>query len=255
MVVNQDDPCAGILFHKNRSRNLPFIDKSGKMQSSDAPRAAPMTRIRKNSQVQNPRTTRLQAYFNRLLNQSYELESEFSKEKEAYAAKELDLSLLKSEKNKLEYELDKEKEARAYKELCMSRLDSEKKELKSQLGKERTAHHLTRNDLSRSKSHTASAYKERDKIKKSHDLLRTEKNELQNEVEMLEDEISTMQDEKDAILKKMAEQGSELEEAYTHMKYAMLRVKVRDNLGANICTHNTNEFPFRLRTSSLLHPR
>jgi chromosome segregation ATPase len=183
MVVNQDDPCAGILFHKNRSHNLPFIDKPGKMYSSDAPRAAPTTRIRKNSQVQNPRTTRLQAYFNRLLNQSDELESEFSKEKEAYAAKELDLSLLKSEKTKLESELGKEKEARAEKELCMLRLESEKKQLKSQLGKEKTAHQLTRNDLSRCKSHTASAYKERDKIKRSHDLLQSEKNDLQNGVE------------------------------------------------------------------------
>jgi hypothetical protein len=66
------------------------------------------------------------------------------------------------------------------------------------------------------------------------------------EWKMLEGDLETMQDEKDAILAKMAEQGSELEEAYTHMKYAMLRVKVRDNLGANICTHYTNEFPFVL---------
>jgi chromosome segregation ATPase len=255
MVVKQDDPCAGILFHKNRLLNLQSINKSGKMNSSDAPRAAPETRIRKNRQVPNPRTARLQAYFNRLLNQSDELETELSKEKEAYAAKELDLSLLKSEKNKLESELAKEEAAHAETELCRYSLESEKKQLNSQLGKERTAHQVTRNDLSRYKSRTAYLYEERDKVKRSHNLLQTEKNKLQNRVEMLEGEISTMQDEKDAILKKMAEQGSELEEAYTHMKYAMLRVKVRDNLGANICTHNTNEFPFRLRTSSLLHRR
>jgi chromosome segregation ATPase len=214
-----------------------------------------MTRIRKNSQVQNPRTTRLQAYFNRLLNQPYELESEFSKEKEAYASKELDLSLLKSEKTKLESELDKEEAAHAETERCMFSLESQKKQLNSQLGKERTAHQVTRIDLSRYKSHAAYLYEERDKVKRSHNLLQTEKYELQNRVEKLEGEISTMQDEKDAILKKMAEQGSELEEAYTHMKYAILRVKVRDNLGANICTHYTNEFAFHLRTSSLLHRR
>ncbi|KAJ5666014.1 uncharacterized protein N7477_008462 [Penicillium maclennaniae] len=80
------------------------------MSSFNAVQDAPKTAIRKTWRQQKPRTKRLQNYFNQLLSQSHELETEFEKEKEEYAAeKESEIQLLKSENKNLSDQLATER--------------------------------------------------------------------------------------------------------------------------------------------------
>ncbi|KAJ6108337.1 hypothetical protein N7523_009660 [Penicillium sp. IBT 18751x] len=80
------------------------------MSISNAVQDAPKTAVRKTWRQQKPRTKRLQNYFNQLLSQSHELETEFEKEKEDYAAeKESEIQLLKSENKILSDQLAAER--------------------------------------------------------------------------------------------------------------------------------------------------
>lgn len=191
---------------------------------------APPTGIRKTRR--ETRTERLHNYFDQLLAESRKLEIEFENEKKVHAAKVGVITRLGSENKKLQSELNGEKAAHQSAKQALSLLESCK--------------HLLQLDLKNVKRDLDCAYlelsrdglykRERDKAIEKHDALTQSYNSLytrnlqfSGEMDTLKGEVSNLQTEKDTLLKRLADRDSELEEACTYMKYALLRVKVSDS--------------------------
>ena len=198
------------------------------MSSFNSAQDAPQTAIRKTWRQQKPRTKRLQNYFNQLLAQSHELETEFDKEKEIHAAE---------------------------KEGDIRRLVSENKTLVDQLTTERCAHASTNLEYKAYRGERDDAINKNNDLTQSYNLLVNEKLELQIKLDSIKAENSTLQTEKEARLKQLNDYDSELDEAWARMSCAFLRVKVSDHSSRHISALYTNELPFRPRTSRELPRR
>jgi len=187
------------------------------------------------SEEPSPRTKKLRTDFDQILLESEKLESDLHKEKEAHASTKSDLIRAQRHRDaKLESELRKEKEAHGSTKLDLGNANCR---------------------LSNALIDRGKAYRRGDNYKSAYNGACSEKNQLKVDmaglhqtIDSLEERVEILQTERDELLAKQAEQGPDLEEALTHMKYAVSRVKVRDNLSEGIRTILT----FCARKSSTL---
>jgi chromosome segregation ATPase len=205
-----------------------YTDKTNKiseMRSSSAHDAS-QTGIRKTGR--KSRTKRLQSYFDRLLKESEKLEAESEKEKQA---KDWDKARLDSEKEKLQMKLNRYKDGYQSEKEARSRLQTRNSWLESNFKTMKKA--IDQAQLERSRNEVNKCERD-DAIEKLNVLTRLYNavyaRHLQSsgETENLKVEVTTLQTEKDTLLNMLADRDCELEEACTHMKYALWRVKVSD---------------------------
>lgn len=183
----------------------------------------------------SPRTKKLRTDFDQILLESEELESELRKEKEVHASTRSILIRAQCHRDaKVESELRKEKEAHESTKLDLANAN----------------HRLSDALVDRGK-----AYCRGNNYKSAYNGACSERNQLKVDMaglhqtmDSLEERMAILQTERDELLAKQAEQGPNLEEALTHMRYAVSRVKVRDNLSEGIHTILT----FCARKSSIL---
>ncbi|OQD72512.1 hypothetical protein PENDEC_c021G02128 [Penicillium decumbens] len=116
-------------------------------------------------------------------------------------------------------------------------LESEK--LESELRKEKEAHRSTKLDLGNANCRLSNAlidrgkaYRWGDNYKSAYNGACSERNQLKVDmaglhqtIDSLEERVEILQTERDELLAKQAEQGPDLEEALTHLNYAVSRVK------------------------------
>jgi hypothetical protein len=196
---------------------------------------APPTGIRKTGR--ETRTERLHIYFDQLLAESQKLEIEFENEKNAHAAKERDITRLVSEHEELQSELNGFKDGYQSAQEALSRLECCNFWLEHDLKIVKGDLDCANLELSRNKVYKRerdNAIEKHDTLTQSYNSLYTRNLQFSGEMDTLKGEVSNLQTEKDTLLKRLAGRDSELEEACTHMKYALLRVKVSDRSSKDI---------------------